>query len=116
MLDSLGFCIFVAFAVLDIPAAFEAIHEMAEAHTGEKWDADALMQLGKQALTMERLFNEAAGFTAADDRIPEYMHTEKLPPHDVVFTVSDADLDSVYDFVPETAAAMGIEARYQKTA
>ena len=53
---------------------------------------------------------------AADDRIPEYMHTEKLPPHDAVFTVSDADLDSVYDFVPETAAAMGIEDRYQKPA
>jgi aldehyde:ferredoxin oxidoreductase len=116
MLDSLGFCIFVAFAVLDIPAAFEAIYEMAEAHTGEKWDTEALMTLGKQALTMERLYNEAAGFTAADDRIPEYMHTEKLPPHDAVFTVSDADLDSVYDFVPETAAAMGIEARYQKPA
>jgi aldehyde:ferredoxin oxidoreductase len=108
MLDSLGFCIFVAFAVLDIPAAFEAIYEMAEAHTGEKWDTDALMLVGKQAITMERLFNEGAGMTAADDRIPAYMLTEKLPPHDAVFTVTDADLDSVHDFVPETAAAMGI--------
>jgi aldehyde:ferredoxin oxidoreductase len=110
MLDSLGFCIFVAFAVLDIPAAFEAIYEMAEAHTGEKWDTDALMLLGKQAITMERLFNESAGFTNADDRIPAYMHTEKLAPHDAVFTVTDADLDSVHDFVAETAAAMGIVA------
>ncbi len=108
MLDSLGFCIFVAFAVLDIPAAFEAIYEMAEAHTGEKWDTDALMLLGKQALTMERLFNEGAGMTAEDDRMPAFMLTEQLPPHDAVFTVTDADLDSVYDFVPETAAAMGI--------
>jgi aldehyde:ferredoxin oxidoreductase len=108
MLDSLGLCIFVAFPVLDIPAAFEAIGEMATAHTGETWDADALMMLGKEALTMERVYNEAAGFTAADDRIPAYMHTEKLPPHDAVFTVSDADLDSVFDFVPETATAMGL--------
>lgn len=108
MLDSLGFCIFVAFAVLDIPEAFEAIHEMAEAHTGTPWDADALMRLGKETLTYERLFNERAGFTNADDRLPAFFLNEKLPPHDVVFTVSDEELDSVYSFVPETAAALGI--------
>jgi aldehyde:ferredoxin oxidoreductase len=108
MLDSFGLCIFVAFAVLDIPAAFEAIVEMANAHTGETWDANDILNVGKEALTMERLYNEAAGFTSADDRIPAYMLTEKLPPHNVVFTVSDAELDSVFDFVPETAKAMGI--------
>jgi aldehyde:ferredoxin oxidoreductase len=108
MLDSLGFCIFVAFAVLDIPAAFEAIHEMAEAHTGQKWDADALMQLGRETLTMERLYNESAGFTAADDRLPKFFYDVALAPHDAVFTVTDAELDSVHDFVAETATAMGI--------
>ena len=108
MLDSLGLCIFVAFAVLDIPDAFDAIGEMMTAHTGKTWGADELMQLGKETLTMERLYNEAAGFTAADDRLPAFFYEDKLPPHDVVFTVSDADLDSVYSFVPETAAAMGI--------
>lgn len=108
MLDSLGFCIFVAFPVLDIPAAFEAIGEMVSAHTGHTWGADELMQLGKETLTYERLFNNHAGFTAADDRLPDYMYTEKLPPHNVVFTVTDEELDSVYDFVPETAKGMGI--------
>ncbi|MBF4510749.1 MAG: aldehyde ferredoxin oxidoreductase [Aeromicrobium sp.] len=108
MLDSLGLCIFVAFAVLDIPAAFEAIGEMMSAHTGETWGADELMGLGKEVLTMERLYNDAAGFTAADDRLPAFFYEDKLPPHDVVFTVTDAELDSVYSFVPETAAAMGI--------
>lgn len=110
MLDAFGLCIFVAFAVLDIPEAFNAIFEMAEAHTGEKWDADELMKVGKQVLTMERLFNESAGMTAADDRLPAFMMTEKLPPHDAVFTVTDADLDSVHDFVPAMAAEMGIKA------
>lgn len=109
MLDSLGLCIFVAFPVLDIPAAFEAIYEMTAAHTGEAWDTDALMQLGRETLTYERLFNEKAGFTAADDRLPGFFKTDKLPPHNVVFEVSDADLDSVFDFVPETAAQMGLQ-------
>jgi aldehyde:ferredoxin oxidoreductase len=101
-------CIFVAFAVLDKPEALDAIAEMMSAHTGEEWDIDRLLLIGKQALTYERLFNEHAGFTAADDRLPGYMYTEKLPPHDAVFTVPDEELDTVYDFVAETAKDMGI--------
>ncbi|PKQ29245.1 MAG: aldehyde ferredoxin oxidoreductase [Actinobacteria bacterium HGW-Actinobacteria-10] len=108
MLDALGMCIFVAFAVLDKPEALDAIAEMMSAHTGEEWDIDRLLLIGKQALTYERLFNEHAGFTAADDRLPGYMYTEKLPPHDAVFTVPDEELDTVYDFVAETAKDMGI--------
>lgn len=109
MLDSFGLCLFVAFAVLDKPEAFEAIYEMVSAHTGMSWDADALTQLGKEVLTMERLYNEAAGFGPADDRLPAFIYTEPLPPHDAVFSVSDEDLDSVFDFVPEVAAQMGWE-------
>ncbi len=108
MLDALGYCIFVAFPVLDIPEAFNAIYEMAEAHTGQKWDADALMQVGKETLVFERLFNEHAGMGAADDRLPEFFKTDPLPPHDIVFQVTDADLDTVYDFVPAVAAEMGV--------
>jgi len=108
MLDALGLCIFVAFPVLDIPEAFTAIHEMAEAHTGEKWDADALMQLGKETLVYEKLFNDRAGMTSDDDRLPEFFTEVPLPPHDVVFQVTDAQLDEVYNFVPETAAGMGL--------
>jgi len=108
MLDSLGLCIFVAFPVLDIPDAFVAIYDMAAAHTGDAWDTDELMRLGRETLTFERLFNEAAGFTAADDRLPAWMKTAQLPPHNTVFEVSDADLDSVHDFVAETAKEMGL--------
>jgi aldehyde:ferredoxin oxidoreductase len=108
MLDSLGMCIFVAFPVLDIPDALVAINDMVEAHTGEKWGIDGLLELGKETLTFERMFNEKAGFTAEDDRLPSWMKDTPLPPHNTVFEVSDADLDSVYDFVPETAKAMGL--------
>ena len=108
MLDSLGLCIFVAFPVLDIPEAFAAIHEMAAAHTGEKWDTDELMRLGRETLTFERLFNERAGMGVDDDRLPEFFITDKLPPHNIVFQVSNAEIDTLYDFVPETAKQMGI--------
>ena len=108
MLDALGLCIFVAFPVLDIPEAFTAIHEMTAAHTGQTWGVEELMQLGRETLTFERMFNEGAGFTAADDRLPVWMKTVPLPPHNTVFEVTDADLDSVFDFVPETAKQMGL--------
>ncbi len=108
MLDTLGFCIFVAFPVLDIPEAFGAIPEMVAAHTGQASDVDALMDLGKETLTYERLFNERAGFTPADDRLPKFFYEEPLSPHGAVFSVSDADLDSVHAFVPETAQRLGI--------
>ncbi len=109
MLDSLGYCIFVAFPVLDIPEAFTAIHEMTEAFTGERWDAADLMQLGREVLTMERMYNIRAGFGPADDRLPKFFYEEKLPPHNVVFSVPDEELDTVFDFVPETAAEMGLQ-------
>ncbi|MBN2404408.1 MAG: aldehyde ferredoxin oxidoreductase [Coriobacteriia bacterium] len=107
MLDSFGLCIFVAFAVLDKPEAFEAIHEMCAAHTGVAWDAGSIMELGKEVLTMERLFNEGAGFGPDDDRLPAFMYNEPLPPHNVVFTVTNEALDSIFDFVPEIAAGKG---------
>ncbi len=108
MLDSLGFCIFVAFPVLDIPEAFAAIHEMAAAHTGDSWDVGALMDLGKETLTYERLFNAKAGFTNEDDRLPAFFMNEPLAPHNVVFTIPGEELDEVHDFVAETARSLGI--------
>jgi aldehyde:ferredoxin oxidoreductase len=56
------------------------------------------MALGKRILQMEREFNRQAGFTEKDDRLPEYFLKENLPPHNVTFNVSDADLDSVFNF------------------
>ncbi|MCE5192190.1 MAG: aldehyde ferredoxin oxidoreductase [Actinomycetia bacterium] len=108
MLDAMGLCIFVAFPVLDIPEAFTAIVDMVSAHTGETWSVDDVLAVGKETLTYERLFNAHAGFTAADDRLPEFFTTVPLAPHDTVFTVTDAELDAVFDFVEETAAGLGI--------
>jgi aldehyde:ferredoxin oxidoreductase len=97
-IDSAGLCLFVAFAVLDMPVAFEAIYEMLNAQYGLKLGADDIAALGKTVLKTEMAFNKKAGFTAEDDRLPRFFETEKLPPHNVVFDVSHAELDSVLDF------------------
>ena len=98
MIDSAGLCLFVAFAVLDQPEAFQAIKNMLNARFGWELSDDDVLAIGGRTLVTERAFNKAAGFTAADDRLPEFCYTEKLPPHNKVFEVSDAELDEL--FVP----------------
>jgi aldehyde:ferredoxin oxidoreductase len=98
MLDCTGLCLFVAFCVLDEPEALDAIRDMLNARYGTSLTNDDLTELGKKVLRMEREFNKAVGFTNADDRLPLFFKTEKLPPHNVVFDVPDEELDTVYNF------------------
>jgi aldehyde:ferredoxin oxidoreductase len=64
------------------------------------WDLgkEALQVLGCETLALERTFNQAAGLTAADDRIPEWMTLEPLPPTNAVFDVPEEDLDQVFNW------------------
>ena len=97
-IDTAGLCLFVAFPVLDIPDAFSAMVDMVNAKYGLSLTGDDITALGQRVLKTENDFNARAGLTSAADRLPEFFRTEKLPPHDVVFDVSDEQLDSVLDF------------------
>jgi len=96
--DSTGMCLFVAFPILDQPETLDALVDLINAFTGQKLTGDDLMGQGKAILKMERDFNLRAGFTNKDDRLPDYMKKEKLPPHDITFQVTDEDLDEVFNF------------------
>jgi aldehyde:ferredoxin oxidoreductase len=95
-IDSSGHCLFIAFAVLDIPSGLAGMVEECNGVLGTKWTTDDIGRIGTEILKKERMFNEAAGLTKAHDRLPEFMAYEKLPPHNVVFDVPDKVLDSVY--------------------
>ncbi|MFA5518665.1 MAG: aldehyde ferredoxin oxidoreductase C-terminal domain-containing protein [Spirochaetota bacterium] len=97
-IDSTGMCLFIAFAILDQPETFQALIDMLNAFYGLSMTGDDVAALGKKILTMERDFNKKAGFTALDDRLPRYFYTEKLPPHDALFSVTDMELDSVFNW------------------
>lgn len=97
-IDSAGLCLFIAFAVLDIPDANQAVVDMINAKFGWNWTGDDYGEMGQKVLLIERDFNVRAGFNEADDRIPDFMRHEPLPPHNVVWDVSDEDLDSVFKF------------------
>lgn len=96
--DSTGHCLFIAFAIMDIASGFEGVVDECNGVLGTNWTGDDATNIGLEVMKMERGFNEAAGFTKLDDRLPEFMKYEKLPPHNVVWDVPDEMLDSVYDF------------------
>ena len=93
--DTLGACIFAGFG---FAAAPETISALLNARYGWHMGSDALQMLGRTTLALEREFNRRAGFTSADDRLPEWMREEALAPTGAVFDVSDEDLDGVFDW------------------
>jgi aldehyde:ferredoxin oxidoreductase len=95
-IDSTGHCLFIAFAILDIAEGFEGLVEECNGVLGTDWTMDDVSRIGKEVLDKELAFNRAAGFTPADDRLPEFMKYEKLPPHNVVWDVPDETLDAVF--------------------
>ncbi len=96
--DAAGLCLFVTFGVLDNPAGFEAIPKMINGLHGLNLTVDDVMAYGQKVLKTERDFNTAAGFTQADDRLPDFFGEEKLAPHNVVFDVPNKELDEVFNF------------------
>ncbi len=96
--DSTGMCIFVAFPALDDPKCLPALIDMINARFGTNLTADDVTNLGKKILKTEREFNLKAGLTNADDRIPEFMKYEPLPPHNVVWDFTNEEIDSFWNF------------------
>ena len=100
-IDSTGYCLFIAFPILDISDGMDGMWETVAGVTGMKMSGDDIVTWGKEILKLERLFNEKAGFTAADDRPPEFMRLEKLPPLDETWTIPNSELDKVFAWVHE---------------
>ncbi|WP_308755257.1 aldehyde ferredoxin oxidoreductase C-terminal domain-containing protein [Candidatus Hakubella thermalkaliphila] len=98
VIDSSGYCLFIAFAILDIAEGFEGMVETVNGVQGTSWTMDDVTRIGQEIIRKERQFNQAAGFTPAHDRLPEFMKYESLPPHNTTFDVSEEILDQVYAF------------------
>ena len=96
--DTAGLCLFVAFPVLDMPDALQAIVDMLNAKFGLSLTGDDVGALGQKVLTIEKDFNRRAGFDEGMDRLPDFFYTEKLPPHNAVFDVSGKELDTTLKF------------------
>jgi len=94
--DSLGACIFAGFGYAATPDG--VVKRLLSSRYG--WDDlpdNILHAIGKEVIKMEREFNKRAGFTAKDDRLPEWMTKEAIPENGAVFDVSEEVLDHIFD-------------------
>ena len=91
-IDSMGFCLFVAFAILDDENGVQTMADLVQAYTGNPFSVDDLLNLGVNCMKDEQLFNERAGFTKMDDKLPRFFETDPLPPHNVVWDLDEDEL------------------------
>ena len=58
--------------------------------------------MGKETIKLERMFNEAAGFTAEDDRLPDFFKEPAkeggLPPFPYSDEVVQKGINSIYAY------------------
>jgi len=94
--DASGYCLFVTFATMENSEAFQGLVDTCNAVLGTSWTDEEVVKIGGKIIETERAFNFEAGFTEKDDRLPEFMKYEKLPPHNHVFDVPDEELDKVH--------------------
>jgi aldehyde:ferredoxin oxidoreductase len=94
--DATGYCLFIAFAILDIPEGLQGVVETLNGVLGAKLTVNDVPGYGMQIIKTERDFNKAAGFTEKHDRLPEFFLKEKLPPFNEVFNVPNEELDKVW--------------------
>ncbi len=92
--DSLGLCLFVAFAVLDTPDALGVVADMVAAATGKPYSVDDIVNLGVNTLKDELAFNAAAGFTSKDDQLPDFFKNEPLPPHNLTWDFTAEEMQA----------------------
>jgi len=97
-IDSTGMCLFIAFAALDDEKCLPALIDLINARFDIALTGDDVVNLGKYILKTERAFNQAAGFTNLDDRLPEFFYTEPLPPHNLVVDFTGEEIDSFWNF------------------
>ncbi len=97
-IDSTGMCLFIAFAALDDETCLPALIDLINARFGIQLTGDDVVNLGKYILKTEKAFNDAAGFSNKDDRLPEFFSIEPLPPHNVVWDFTGEEIDAFWDF------------------
>jgi aldehyde:ferredoxin oxidoreductase len=89
--DSLGLCVFgrsVTNANIEMVVA--AINDAC----GTGFRVDWFRQIGRQTLRYEAEFNQAAGFTEADDELPAFFYEEALAPSNKVARFHSAEVNA----------------------
>ena len=94
VVDGLGLCLFIG----PMPPTMDTLVKVFSKYVGREITLDELLERGKELLRVEMSFNKLAGFTNADNRLPEFFSKEPLEPKGVVFDITPEELDDVLNF------------------
>jgi len=94
-LENTGLCRFTSYAVNSSDETLNALLELINAYTGLKLTPDQYFDIGKEINGYEIKFNELAGLTNVDNKLPEFMRSEKLDPKSVVFDIDQNTIDEI---------------------
>ncbi len=72
--DATGLCLFLTFGT-----TIQSIRPILAATTGIALDDDDLIRVGERIWNLERVWNQRAGLSAADDSLPKRMLEEPIP-------------------------------------
>jgi aldehyde:ferredoxin oxidoreductase len=96
--DSVGLCQFAD----GTPDSAEWLAKILSAFHGEEWTVERILEWGRDIFRMERAFYLAAGISEAEDRLPEFMLEEPLPPTRSLFSVPQEEIDNAFaDLIPK---------------
>jgi aldehyde:ferredoxin oxidoreductase len=86
--------------MLALPSEGTLIHDvianLLNARYGTHLNGEDVSHIGLRTIQDELRFNRSAGWTSVHDRLPEFMRTETLPPHDEVFDVPQDEIDALF--------------------
>jgi aldehyde:ferredoxin oxidoreductase len=92
--DTVGYCL------LALPTKeklmYEVFMRLINARYGTDLTEEDIITIGVNTIGEELAFNRSAGWTDVQNRLPAFMTTEKLPPNDVVFDVSQDEIDTIF--------------------
>lgn len=93
VIDMLGLCLFARPPLVADPGL--AARLVGALH-GWQVTREDLEGTARSVLQLEREFNRRSGLGPETDRLPEYLYREPLPPHGVVFDISQEALAAVW--------------------
>lgn len=106
--DSIGFCVFGR-TTTNPNVAFLA--EAINAAVGTDLAPTFFQEIGRECLLLEREFSIAAGFTEADDNLPDFFYAKALPPSRQAARFRAEDVHAILDKLDEVGT-LGVPDEY----
>ncbi len=102
--DSIGICVFGRSVT---NPNVEMLADAMNSALGTSIKPTFFHEMGRETLALERAFNIQAGFTAADDELPQFFYDEPLNPTGKTARFHGEDVHNMYDVI-DTVGTQGV--------